>query len=170
MITLPGLNFKCSTFTHEHFPGETCTSIKWKLESNINGLLYWLLCQLPQIIKSKSKYSNSPSNKQPKHCEGETNYLHYISLEPAAVWLSISVLPSTQHLNVQSPTPPGAGDITAGVYFLPEYSWPGVMERCTVVGSSLVLFTWLGVLRPRWGEGHRTRESFRERECAHRGH
>lgn len=39
--------------------------------------------------------------------------------------------------HVQKTTTPGANDITSGIYFLPDYSWPGVMERFTV-GSHIV--------------------------------
>lgn len=63
------------------------------------------------------------------------------------------------------PTPPGADDITGGVYLLPEYSWPGIMG-CFTVGAHIVGIIYM-VERAEIevGEGHCTRESLRDRMC-----
>lgn len=51
-------------------------------------------------------------------------------------------------------TPPGADDITGGIYLLPKYSWPGVMERFTVWAHIVGIIYMVGRAEVEVEEGH----------------
>lgn len=101
-----------------------------------------------------------------QNSQGRTNTItlnfSYILVEYVS-WSLIIGSYYVQHkadtFHVKKPTPPGANDITSGVYLLPEYSWSGVMERVTVRAHIVGIIYMVERAEVEVGEGHCTHES-----------